>query len=319
MTDKVTGALKLVEQFESQGVTLPMEAEKLVAEIFRACGHDVSETGFIEDQEGVDCFFRTELEGKKQLIGVEVRSNTKPVPAFVVEKAFELKSTGHIDRVMVVASGGFTEGAIFHADAIGLGNVDLVDPNGLRNWIKKSNADPEEEVLPRHELIIKTAMEALAKEIAENPSALWAQEWRDLERILHVAFKGVGVKSVLTRSTKDGGFDLELTFDHNGVEEVYLVEVKHWVDKKPGTAELQKLIRVTTEREAKGGLLLSTSGFTQNICSGIAECEKPMRMGDSQKIIGICRTYARISSAFWTRLPNPYDILFEGTAGIPKN
>ncbi len=236
----------------------------------------------------------------------------------MVEKAFDLKSNGHFDRVLVVASGGFTSAAIYHAEAVALGQIDLIVPDDLRNWIRKYNVPQTDPVLTTTNRIVTAAMENLAIAIAENSEVLWEQEWRDLERILHVAFKGIGFNSVLTRSAQDGGFDLELTLNRDGTNEVYLVEVKHWMEKKPGKFQLKRLIHVTAERKATGGLLLSTSGFTNTICSGIAECERPIRLGGSDKIIGICRTYYRIKSALWTRLPDPYETLFSGTIALPK-
>jgi hypothetical protein len=63
----------------------------------------------------------------------------------------------------------------------------------------------------------------------------------------------------LTRPGKDGGFDLELSSTEGGQKRVYLVEVKHWTDQKPGPAHLKKIISVTASKRADGGLLLSTS------------------------------------------------------------
>jgi hypothetical protein len=318
MTDEVAKTLQLLDQFEKQGVDRPAKAEKLVADIFRACGHDVTETGFVEAEEGVDCFFRTKLDGKEQLIGVEVRSNTRPVPAGAVEDAFNLKRTGQFDRVMVIASGGFTPGAIYHADSVAVGQIDLLGPNELRSWIIKANTPANDPFLTNTQIIVKAAMEGLAKEVARNPEALWEQNWLDLERLLYAAFKGVGFEAILTRPAKDGGFDLELTFDRNGAKEVHLVEVKHWKKNKPGKKELTKLIRVTAERKSTGGVLLSSSGFTTTICSGIVECERPIRLGNSDKIVGVCKTYARLDSAVWTLFPTPYEMLTSETRNISE-
>lgn len=130
---------------------------------------------------------------------------------------------------MVVASGGFTPAAIYHADTVALGQIDLVGPADLRSWVRKSNTPAGDPVLTNTQRIVKAAMEGLAKEIAKKPLALWEREWRDLERLLHAAFKGLGLDSVLTRSANDGGFDSELGFHRYDTKEIYLVEVKHWM------------------------------------------------------------------------------------------
>ena len=54
-------------------------------------------------------------------------------------------------------------------------------------------------------------MRELARRLALHPEELPTVEWRDLERILRETFEGIGFDTKLTRSTKDGGFDLELT------------------------------------------------------------------------------------------------------------
>jgi hypothetical protein len=46
--------------------------------------------------------------------------------------------------------------------------------------------------------------------LAENPEQLDTVEWRDLERIMRETFEGLGFDTFLTRSTKDGSFDLQL-------------------------------------------------------------------------------------------------------------
>lgn len=317
--DQIANAFRLLDQFEQRGVIRPKDAEKLVADIFRACGLVVTETGFVDGGDGVDCFFRTNFQDHPHLVGVEVRVNKQPVPAGIVDKAFALKSSAPFDRVMVVASGGFTEGAIYQAEAVGLGQIDLLVPDDLRNWIAKYNSAPSDPAQSEFDRIIKTAMQDLAVEIAKDPERLWEVEWRDLERILHVTFEGLGFHTVLTRSSQDGGFDLELTIERGGKRDTYLVEVKHWKGSKPGRSQLTKLIRVTAERKAAGGLLLSTSGFTKNICSGIVEYEVPIRLADSNKMISLCRTYYRLKSALWTPSLDLHATLFDGTRelGVP--
>ena len=70
------------------------------------------------------------------------------------------------------------------------------------------------------------------------------------EKILQC--KAMGAEVVLTRSGKDGGFDLELTVTTKSVKSTYLVEVKHWTEQKPGAGHLKKLIEVTARRGATG-------------------------------------------------------------------
>ena len=137
--------------------------------------------------------------------------------------------------------------------------------------------------------------------IARHPEALYRTEWRDLERVLREAFESIGFKTELTRPAKDGGFDLRLTFTDNGQEAMYLVEVKHWsAPSRPGDKILKDFVKVVAHERAKGGVLLSTSGFTQNVAEGLTELERQsVRLGNDQKLISLCKTYHKIDSEIW--------------------
>ncbi|WP_158272496.1 restriction endonuclease [Pseudomonas sp. GV071] len=89
-------------------------------------------------------------------------------------------------------------------------------------------------------------MKAIASEIAKNPRCLRDVEWRDIERVMREVFEQLGFATKLTRSGKDGGFDLQLETIEHGETQVFLVEVKHWLasGKKPGTGTLAALIDV---------------------------------------------------------------------------
>ena len=67
-------ARELLEHFEKTDQLLPTDAERLIAEIFGACGHVVKNTGFVEGDTGVDCYFDTDIGGKFRRIGAEVKA-----------------------------------------------------------------------------------------------------------------------------------------------------------------------------------------------------------------------------------------------------
>jgi len=92
------------------------------------------------------------------------------------------------------------------------------------------NAPPEEQVELPVVAIVAEFSRALARRLALSPSELADVEWRDLERLLAEVCDALGFGTTLTRSGKDGGFDLELRADGS----VYLVEVKHWSLCDPG-------------------------------------------------------------------------------------
>jgi hypothetical protein len=160
-------------------------------------------------------------------------------------------------------------------------------------------------------------MRAIAVEIAQNPSCLRNVEWRDLERLLREVFEGLGFDTQLTRSGKDGGFDLMLKCMERGVAKTFLVEVKHWVSssKKPGRAVFAAFFDiVASTAEGTIGVLLSSSGFTKDVQRGRTEIEQQMvRIGDGDKIVSLCQNYLQSREGLWiptTPLPH---LLLQGT------
>jgi hypothetical protein len=289
----------------------------LVVQVFEACGHPVIEKGFIGSGSAaheVDCFVRAEIAGKLQTIAVEVKAGARPAGVESVRQAFSLKANGAFDRAMIVSRLGFSAEAVHHANTVGLGGIDLFGPADLRNWLSK-HVQPQD-VDAAYERIVRGAMRELVRLIAEHPEALARIEWRELEKVLRETFDGIGFDTRLTRPSKDGGFDLELSTNERGQKRIYLVEVKHWTDQKPGSSHLKKFISVTTSKQATGGLLLSTSGFTRTIYSGIAEFSAPVRLGDGNKVVALCKTYYRLQSALWLEDTNLHETLLSGTQAI---
>ncbi|WP_050420627.1 restriction endonuclease [Bradyrhizobium tropiciagri] len=313
---KLQSALALLDRFERGEFIEPSDAEKLLVQIFEACGYPVTEKGFVGSSSAlleVDCFIRAKVDGALKMIAVEVKAGSRPAGIESVEQAFKLKTAGPFDRAMIVSRLGFSADAIQRADTIGLGEIDLLGPEQLRNWIGKQ-AEPQD-VVSRCETIVRHAMRELAKALAQHPDELSKVEWRDLERLLGEVFEGIGFDTRVTRSSKDGGVDLELTTFEEGMKQVYLVELKHWNEQKPGISHLKKLVRVTAARKATAGLLLSSSGFARPAYSGITEFTIPVHLGGKDKIVSLCRTYYRLSSALWLEDANLQEALLSGTFG----
>jgi HJR/Mrr/RecB family endonuclease len=304
-------AVELLDRFEGEGHRIPVEAERLVAQILRACGHDVKEAGFAQSDVGVDCFFDTCIGPLTLRIGVEVRSLSRPVGVEAIQQAFALRDSGHFDRAMIVSRSGFSAAAQQQADTAGAGKIDLLGPSELRSWLAKHEPAGRLDT-PAHD-IVRSCMRELAMRLAQHPEELPQVEWRDLERILLEVFEALGYATRLTRSGKDGGFDLELTFTDRDRKMTYLVEVKHWTDQKPGLPHLSKLIEVTASRNASGAVLLSTSGFSKPLYSGLLKVSAPVRIGDASKVVSLCQTYYRLQTGFWLDETNLAKMLHEGT------
>nr|WP_312163580.1 restriction endonuclease [Phenylobacterium sp.] len=166
-------ASEMLDRFERDEKLYPADAEKLVAEVFRACGHPVADSGFVESDRGVDMFLETKVDGAPHRISVEVKYSRGPAGEASVRQLLAFREQTPIDRAMIVSRSGFTSGALRLAADSGVGLIDLLSPGDLRNWLQKHapQAQPDKSA----EIIIRGAMKALAKLIAEIPSN--SQSW----------------------------------------------------------------------------------------------------------------------------------------------
>jgi hypothetical protein len=182
---------------------------------------------------------------------------------------------------------------------------------GATNWLFEGAdtwSEPIEETGPA--AIVRRCMRELARRIASHPQELAIVEWRDLERILFEAFDALGYRSSLTRPGKDGGYDLRL--EAEGF--VYFVEIKHWSKRsKVGAGIVDHFTEIVIANAAEG-LLLSTSGFTEDVVRGrIKISEYPVVLGNEVKVISLCRYYVLAQAGLWIPEHGLREIFFEGS------
>jgi restriction endonuclease Mrr len=122
-------------------------------------------------------------------------------------------------------------------------------------------------------LIIRHAMQAIAVAVAQSPSELDVLEWRELEQMMAEVFEELGFQTDLTRSAKDGGFDLDL----RAAGKRYLVELKKWTAPNVISPQIiGHFAEVVVSERAERGLLLATSGFSKKVVAGRLELERQM-------------------------------------------
>lgn len=181
---------------------------------------------------------------------------------------------------------------------------------------REKPAEPTDALPSRLELIIRPAMQAIARALSRNPALLAQVEWRDLERVMREVFEGLGFETVLTRPAKDGGHDLELVCDEDGRRARYLVELKHWPSgKKPGRGVYSAFLEVVVRSlDARGGLLLSSSGFSDGLLRGRTEIEQQViRIGGRNKIVSLCDHYVMREAGIWRPITSLPELLFADT------
>ena len=123
-----TLASTLLDRFEQGEVEYPTDAEKLIAELLRAFGHAVFDTGFIESERGADLFLEAMIDGAKRRIAVEVKYRGQAAERGSIAQLLAMRESHQVDRVLVVSRSGFTAEALRLAKENGVGLVDLLSP-----------------------------------------------------------------------------------------------------------------------------------------------------------------------------------------------
>lgn len=191
----------------------------------------------------------------------------------------------------------------------------------IKRFLSEAQLQPKDDepslVMPRLELIVRTAMRSIAIAIAHAPDCLRQVEWRDLERVLREVFEKLGFSTELTRPSKDGGFDLRLQCREDGNLRTFFVEIKHWAGsaKRPGKPILDALFEVVARQDENAtGLLLSSTGFAESAVVGRTEIERQVvRLGGKDKIVSLCQNYMKSASGVWAPTTNLADMLLDGT------
>jgi len=203
--------------------------------------------------------------------------------------------------------GGFT-GVCLHP--LKIAPLDVRRFEWALDWLFGDDAAEEKPKRRRH-YRARAAMQDSLREIAEDPDELFDMEWWELEAALYEALNGMGYRVYKTPSTKDGGFDLDVEIEGRR----YLIEVKHWRSaKRVGPKVIEKLGAVVLREKAENGIVLSTSGFSENVMSArIVAARAPVVLGDSSKIISFCRLFVQSEGGIWQRDSNLKEVLFADT------
>jgi len=197
-------------------------------------------------------------------------------------------------------------------------NLEIINLEELEKW---SESLPDEQTAKEfNEVIyyIKILSKKLIELVARNPDNLKQLEWRDLERTIAELFEGIGFKTTLTPSSKDGGKDVILECTIDEINKSYIIEIKHWRSgQKVGQNAVKEFTQVIFNEKREKGLFLSTYGFSNNYYESLTEKEKSViRFGEQNKIVELCRTYEKINSGIWNPIGSLEDVLFANTVDL---
>jgi hypothetical protein len=290
MADDLDEALGLIHMLKALPALRKSKGPEVIWRALKFAGYAVSDPRApASPGQGWDFEFTAVLDGAHERVGVEINSGPH-LSGQSFYRADRTREEQGFDRVLLVVLGQVSKLARDRAFEQRTLKVDLLDPTDLASWLRRHAivaTDRGKSVVT----LIRNCMKDIALRVARNPEELDDVEWRDLERLLREVFEGLGFDTLLTASSKDGGFDLRL----EAGEEVFLVEVKHW-KQAVGPGVVNGFLKVSAREEAKASLLLASGGFTGALFEGILEVGPPLHLGGRDKIIGLCRVFYRLGT-----------------------
>ena len=247
-------------------------------------------------------------------MGIQYKHNRAPIGTNVIQQMIGVSILNNLDRMILLSKSGFSKEAWSIAKRDLPTAIELVDLNTLRAWIARI----ERSVKNDYSKVVQAITDLsrlLAKIIAHNPQELINMEWRDMERTLASVFDKLGFKVELTPPSKDGGKDIILEFVVSGVNQSYVIEVKHWRSKqKVGQGYISDFIDVIANEKRQGGLYLATYGYSSDAFEVLTEIERSrFYAGSEEKIVSLCKTFVKAETGLWSAPSLLTDIIIENT------
>ena len=192
-------------------------------------------------------------------------------------------------------------------------NIEIISIKDLETWAQNLNGILENKEENEVFALIRNFTKQVISLIAKNPNNLMNLEWRDLERTIHELFNEIGFKATLTPPSKDGGKDVILECEIEGIPKSYIVEIKHWrSQQKVGKKAVKEFSKVIINEKRQKGLYLSTYGYTQNYYECLTKTERNLvGFGEKEKIVELCHTYEKIKDGLYLPMNSLEDILFQ--------
>ena len=99
----------------------------------------------------------------------------------------------------------------------------------------------------------------------------------------------------------------------------YYIEIKHWRSGiASGEKVLKEFAKVLIEDKVQKGLVLSSSGFTNNAFDDLSAQElNLLACGDRKKIFSLCQYYKLLRAGIGKPPKNPAELLFMNTTSPP--
>lgn len=149
----------------------------------------------------------------------------------------------------------------------------------------------------QEDIALKTA---LIDNISSNYDLIHQLSPRMFEIFVSDMLASIGYRTTVTKKTRDGGYDILATRDDGIFANKYLVECKKYTrQNKVNVEAVRRLYGVVSERNATGGIIVTTSSFTKPAV-GFAE-----KVGQRMSLIDVLRIRYLIRRSVLLSPPRP--------------
>lgn len=297
-----------------------IDTSLLINSIFSKIGFEITIERNVQNF-GLDLFATKLINGKNYNIGFEIKPSLKR--EYIINGIKTLSFANRkesFDKLVLISSdknlNNITDSKLIKSF---LRNnpfdLEILNIFELNNWSKKliQNLEPEEE--NKILFIFRQAYRKIINEIAKNPKQLQNLDWFNIEKVIAEIFESFGFDVTLTPPSKDGGKDIILECYQNESKKTFIVEIKHWKSgKKIGQKIAKEFLKVVLNEKRNCGLILSSSGFTNNLFEFITEIDRTkISFGTDSKIISLFNAYERVQEGLLLPINNYEKFLFDET------
>ncbi|MBL0737292.1 restriction endonuclease [Flavobacterium sp. GN10] len=297
---------------------------RTLTEFMSKIGFNVQFSDVYPNQKNPDFIAQKRINGTEYKIAIELKSNSNINDAIKngIKTLTNINSATNYDKLLLLLlnrnNPNIQSLPLRNFLTNNPTNLEIINLEDLEKWSK----DLSDELSPIEQnevfFYVKQMSRKFIELVAKNPEYLRDLEWRDLERTISELFEGIGFKTTLTPSSKDGGKDVILECTINNIQKTFIVEIKHWRSgQKVGQSAVKEFTHVIINEKREKGLFLSTYGFTGNYYESISEKQKSIiRFGEKDKIVELCKTYEKVNNGIWNPIDSLENILFDNTISL---
>lgn len=226
---------------------------------------------------GVDFAFK--MKGENSFVGVHLKSNrvlNMHLKSDLVARAKSFKKHLPMAKVMYLIAGNE-----LIEPKVNLGDLQQNFEFKTFSWAKLFLNLKERKKVNESQVVVLFHIvdfsRKIIRELIRDPGVLSGIDDRKFEELIATLLYDIGLEDVKITENSAESRDIEITFTNpsTGNREIYFIECKHWVSGNTINASwVVKLQDVVNRENARGGILLSSSGFGPKLVEQKVSFEK---------------------------------------------